>query len=119
MSQPRQRMKQTRSLEERMAEQAAKLKEQASQMPAGAERESLLRRARIAEVDMHLSDWGSVPRPAAAEMIQSSLELLVKIQADLTELRQLALELPPATAGIVEMFADQMEAYARLIDQIA
>lgn len=53
MSQQRQRVKQTRSLEERMAEQVAKLKEQASQLPAGAERESLLRRARIAEVGMH------------------------------------------------------------------
>ncbi|WP_244437168.1 DUF6894 family protein [Bradyrhizobium japonicum] len=40
-----------------MAEQAAKLKEQASQLPAGPEREALLKRARIAETGAHLSDW--------------------------------------------------------------
>jgi hypothetical protein len=50
-------VKQTHSLEELMAEQAAKLKEQASQLPAGAEREVLLKRARIAETGAHLSDW--------------------------------------------------------------
>lgn len=53
----RRRVKQTRSLEERMAEQAARLKERANQLPAGAEREALLRQARIAEMGAHLSDW--------------------------------------------------------------
>ena len=57
MTQHRRRIIQTRSLEERMAEQAAKLKEQASQLPAGAEREALLKRARIAQTGAHLSDW--------------------------------------------------------------
>ncbi|MCP3442254.1 hypothetical protein [Bradyrhizobium sp. CCGUVB14] len=40
-----------------MAEQAAKLKEQASQLPAGAEREALLKQAKIAQTGAHLSDW--------------------------------------------------------------
>ncbi|MCP3397754.1 hypothetical protein NLM25_12405 [Bradyrhizobium sp. CCGB01] len=53
----RRRVKQTRSLEDRMAEQATKLKALADQMPAGAERETLLKRARIAETGAHLSDW--------------------------------------------------------------
>ncbi|UPJ65244.1 hypothetical protein [Bradyrhizobium sp. 191] len=53
----RRRVKQTRSLEERLADNAAKLKEQASQLPAGAEREALLRKARLAETGAHLSDW--------------------------------------------------------------
>lgn len=53
----RRRVKQTRSLEERMAEQAERLKDQASQLPAGAERERLLRRARTAETGAHLTDW--------------------------------------------------------------
>jgi len=53
----RRRVKQTRSLEERMADQAAELKERAHQLPAGAEREALLKRARIAETGSHLSDW--------------------------------------------------------------
>ncbi|MCP3395285.1 hypothetical protein NLM27_41880 [Bradyrhizobium sp. CCGB12] len=57
MTEHRRRVKQTRSLEERMAEQADKLKEQASQLPVGVERESLLKRARIAETGAHLVDW--------------------------------------------------------------
>ena len=61
MTEQRRRVKQTRSLEVRMAEQAAKLKEQAGQLPAGAERERLLRRARIAETGAHLSDWIQSP----------------------------------------------------------
>jgi len=57
----RRRVKQTRSLEERMAEQAARLKEQANHLPAGAECEALLKRARIAETGAHLSDWLTSP----------------------------------------------------------
>ncbi|WP_309143592.1 MULTISPECIES: hypothetical protein [unclassified Bradyrhizobium] len=57
MTLKRRRVKQTRSLEDRMAEQATKLKALADQMPAGAERETLLKRARIAETGAHLSDW--------------------------------------------------------------
>nr|WP_247321127.1 hypothetical protein [Bradyrhizobium sp. 141] len=53
----RRRVKQTRSLEERLAEEAAKLKALADQLPAGAEREGLLKRARIVETGAHLSDW--------------------------------------------------------------
>jgi len=52
----RRRVKQTRSLEERMAEQAARLQEQANHLPAGAERDAKLTRARIAETGAHLSD---------------------------------------------------------------
>nr|CUT16454.1 hypothetical protein CDS [Bradyrhizobium sp.]CUT16668.1 hypothetical protein CDS [Bradyrhizobium sp.]CUT16679.1 hypothetical protein CDS [Bradyrhizobium sp.] len=44
-----------------MADQAAKLKDRASQLPAGAEREALLKRARIAETGAHLSDWLTSP----------------------------------------------------------
>jgi hypothetical protein len=61
MTQYRRRVKQTRSLEERMAEQATKLKEQAAQLLAGAERDALLKRARIAETGAHLSDWVRSP----------------------------------------------------------
>lgn len=48
---------QTRSLEERMAEQAAKFKEQASHLPAGKERDNLLKRAGVAETGSRISDW--------------------------------------------------------------
>jgi len=61
MTKHRRRIKQTRSLEERMAEQAAKLKHQASQLPAGPDRDALLQRARIAETGAHLSDWLTSP----------------------------------------------------------
>nr|WP_247986673.1 hypothetical protein [Bradyrhizobium sp. 186] len=54
-------MKQNRSLEERLGEQATQLKEQAAQLPAGAERERLLRKARLAETGAHLSDWLTCP----------------------------------------------------------
>ena len=57
MTQHRRRVKQTRSLENRMAEQAVKLKAVADQMPAGAEREAMLRRARVGETGAHLRDW--------------------------------------------------------------
>ncbi|MCK1723325.1 hypothetical protein [Bradyrhizobium sp. 141] len=57
----RRRIVQTRSLEERMAEQANILKERASHLPAGAEREVLLKRARIVETGSHLSDWLTSP----------------------------------------------------------
>jgi hypothetical protein len=57
----RSRVKQTRSLDERLAEQATELKAQADELPAGAERESLLKRARIAETGAHLSDWIKSP----------------------------------------------------------
>nr|WP_249132560.1 hypothetical protein [Bradyrhizobium diazoefficiens] len=40
-----------------MADQAAKLKDQASQMPPGPERDALLKRARIADTGAHLSQW--------------------------------------------------------------
>lgn len=53
----RRRVKQTRSLEERMSEQAAKLKTIADRLPAGVEREAFLKRARTAETGAHISDW--------------------------------------------------------------
>jgi hypothetical protein len=57
----RRRVKHTRSLEERLAELAAQCKDLANQLPAGAERDSLLRRARLAETSAHISDWLKSP----------------------------------------------------------
>ncbi|QFI71368.1 hypothetical protein F8237_02695 [Bradyrhizobium betae] len=57
MTEKRRRVQQTRSLEDRMAEQAKRLRDQASGLPAGAEREALLKRVRIAETGAHLSGW--------------------------------------------------------------
>jgi hypothetical protein len=55
--QQRRAVKQTTSLEERLAQEAARLTEKAGQLPAGAERQALLRKARLAETGSHLSDW--------------------------------------------------------------
>ncbi len=52
----RRRIKQTQSLEERLAEQAKRLREEAKAALPGIERESLLRRARQAETGSHMSE---------------------------------------------------------------
>jgi hypothetical protein len=57
----RRRFKQTKSLEERLAEEAKRLGEEAKLLPPGAVREALLRRARQAETGSHMSEWLSPP----------------------------------------------------------
>nr|WP_247547688.1 hypothetical protein [Bradyrhizobium sp. 177] len=57
----RRRVKQTHSLEERLDELATRYKEQASTLPAGAEREALLRKARLGNTGAHISDWLTSP----------------------------------------------------------
>jgi hypothetical protein len=53
----RRRFKLTSSLEERLAEEAKRLREEAKLLPPGAERETLLRKARQAETGSHMSEW--------------------------------------------------------------
>jgi hypothetical protein len=53
----RHRFKQTKSLEERLAEEAKCLREEAKLLPPGAEREKLIRKARQAETGSHVSEW--------------------------------------------------------------
>ena len=55
--QQRRRHKQTVSLEERLAKEAERLREQAKELPHGLERELLLRKARQAETGSHINDW--------------------------------------------------------------
>jgi hypothetical protein len=57
----RRRFKQTRSLEERLSEEARRLREEAKLLPPGAVREALLRKARQAETGSHMSEWLSSP----------------------------------------------------------
>jgi hypothetical protein len=57
----RRRFKQTISLEERLAEEAKRLREEAKSLPPGAVREALLRKARQAETGSHMSEWLSSP----------------------------------------------------------
>ena len=57
----RRRFKEALSLEERLAEEAKRLREEAKSLPPGAEREALLRKARQAETGSHMSEWLSSP----------------------------------------------------------
>ncbi|MET3990575.1 hypothetical protein ABID65_002210 [Bradyrhizobium sp. S3.9.2] len=53
----RRRFKQTTTLEERLAQEAQRLREEAKRLPHGPEREFLLRKARQAETGSHMSEW--------------------------------------------------------------
>jgi hypothetical protein len=61
--QKRNRSPQTKSLEERLAEHATRLREEAKALPRGAEREAVLRRAEQAETSARMSDWLRLPGP--------------------------------------------------------
>ncbi|PSO14064.1 hypothetical protein [Bradyrhizobium sp. MOS003] len=53
----RRRIKQTTSLEERLAAEARRLREQATLLPPGLERERAISKARVAETGSHISEW--------------------------------------------------------------
>ena len=53
----RRRVKHKTSLEERLANQAKRLRQQAKTMPPGAERDDLIRRARQNETATNLNAW--------------------------------------------------------------
>jgi hypothetical protein len=53
----RRRFKQTVSLEERLSEEAKRLREVAKSLPPGSQREDMLRKARQAETGSHMSEW--------------------------------------------------------------
>jgi len=53
----RRRFDQTRSLEERLAEEAERLRKEAELLPPGRLREEVLRKARRADTGSHMSEW--------------------------------------------------------------
>jgi hypothetical protein len=57
----RRRVKQTETLEARLAAQAEKWREEAKRLPPGEMRDLLLKRARQADAAAHMSDWLSSP----------------------------------------------------------
>jgi hypothetical protein len=57
----RRRFTQTTTLEERLTEEAKRLRKQAQGTPPGIERERLVRSARQAETASHLSEWLNSP----------------------------------------------------------
>lgn len=48
---------QPKSLEERLAEEARRLRKEAQGTPPGIERDTLIRKARQAETGSHMSEW--------------------------------------------------------------
>ena len=57
MTEHRRRFKQSNSLEERLSDEAKRLREEAKLLPPGAVREQVLRKARQAETGSHMSEW--------------------------------------------------------------
>jgi hypothetical protein len=57
----RRRFKQTQSLEERLVGEATRWREQAKSLPPGADRETLIRKARQAETASRMSEWLASP----------------------------------------------------------
>jgi len=57
----RRRFKQSLTLEERLAAEAKRLREEAQKLPFGLEREELIRKARHAEAASHMSEWLTSP----------------------------------------------------------
>ncbi|WP_246784449.1 MULTISPECIES: hypothetical protein [unclassified Bradyrhizobium] len=59
--QRRRRFKQTLCLEERLAKEAQRLREEAQSLPPGFRRDQLLRKARQCETGSNLSEWLQSP----------------------------------------------------------
>ncbi|TGN85130.1 hypothetical protein EOW77_0019990 [Bradyrhizobium yuanmingense] len=57
----RRRFKQQLTLEDRLSAWVQQVREQASKLPPGPERDALLKKARQADVANHLNDWVKSP----------------------------------------------------------
>jgi len=57
----RRRVKQTQSLQDRLATWAEEVREQAARLPPGPERDTLLKKLRQADTASHLEDWANSP----------------------------------------------------------
>jgi hypothetical protein len=57
----RRRVKQTENLEQRLAAEAKRLREEAKGTPPGVAREALLRKARQADTAAYMSEWLRTP----------------------------------------------------------
>jgi hypothetical protein len=57
MPQQRRRFKQAQTLEERLSDEAKRLREEAKLLPPGATREQVLRKARQWETGSHMTEW--------------------------------------------------------------
>jgi hypothetical protein len=57
----RRRFKQTRLLEERLSEEAKRLRAEAKLLPPGVARDEMIRKARRAETASHMNEWLTSP----------------------------------------------------------
>jgi hypothetical protein len=57
MTMHRRHLRHSQTLEERLAEEAERLREEAKLLPPGALRNEVLRKARQAETGSHMSEW--------------------------------------------------------------
>ena len=57
----RRHFKQTQSLEERLSEEAKRLRAEAKMLPPGVVRDEMIRKARQAEMASHLNEWLTSP----------------------------------------------------------
>jgi hypothetical protein len=57
----RRRVRQSSPLEVRLAEEAKRLREKAKELPPGAAREEMIRKARQAETGSHMTEWLTSP----------------------------------------------------------
>jgi hypothetical protein len=57
----RRRVKHQLTLQDRIIEWAKEVREQATMLPPGADRDTLLKKVRQAETALHLEDWANSP----------------------------------------------------------
>ena len=61
MTERRRRFQQTQSLEERLADEAMRLRQTAGLLPSGYEQEAVLKKAREVDTAAHISEWLASP----------------------------------------------------------
>jgi hypothetical protein len=59
--QKRRRFKQAHSLDQRLANESARLRQEADSLPPSADRDHLIRQARQTDTASHMSDWLNSP----------------------------------------------------------
>ncbi|WP_338129070.1 hypothetical protein [Bradyrhizobium yuanmingense] len=85
----RRRFKQTQSLDERLHQQANRLREEVKSLPRGPEREQVLRKARQAETASHMSEWLTSPSKLR-QKARTGLENAKRFQDKAAEALQMA-----------------------------
>ena len=88
----RRRFKQIQFLEERLAEEAKRLQEEAQLLPPGAQRDAVERKARQAETSAHISDWLRLPglQPPRSRSMQDMKASAEKLRAEADYAEQIA-----------------------------